>query len=84
MAALALYAGSGASWWLFAVLFLASDLSMPACWKGPRLGASVYNAFHITPWPLAPLVGGGYLSDAVLTPGLGLTWLAHLGRIGRD
>lgn len=77
-AALALYAASGASWWLFAVLLLAPDLSMLAYWKGPRLGAYVYNAFHITPWPLALLVGG-YLSDAALPLGLGLIWLAHIG-----
>jgi hypothetical protein len=41
--ALGAYWLSGASWWLFAVLILAPDLSLIAYWHGPRTGAVVYN-----------------------------------------
>lgn len=76
--AVAFYAFSGAGWWLFAALLLAPDLSMLAYWKGPRMGAYVYNAFHTTPWPLA-LLAGGYAAGAALPVSLGLIWLAHIG-----
>src|SRR5439155_2387117 len=45
---------SGASWWLFAVLLLAPDLSFLAYLAGPRLGAAGYNALHATIGPLLP------------------------------
>ncbi len=41
-----LYARTGASWWLFAALWLAPDLSMLGYLGGPCRGARVYNAFH--------------------------------------
>src|SRR5258708_27793148 len=45
------YLVSGASWGLYAVLFLAPDLSFLAYLAGPRLGAIVYNALHLTIGP---------------------------------
>jgi hypothetical protein len=60
-----LYAGIHEPWWLFALLFLAPDLSMLGYLGGPRLGAVVYNIVHT--W-VAPVVlfaiawwGGGRL-----------------------
>jgi hypothetical protein len=44
--ALFTYAYGNHSWWLFAILFLAPDLSMAAYLAGPALGAAVYNAVH--------------------------------------
>lgn len=41
-----LYAQSGASWWLFAALFLVPDLTMAGYAFGNRTGALVYNAGH--------------------------------------
>jgi hypothetical protein len=34
------------SWWMFAALILAPDLSMLGYLAGPRIGAAVYNAVH--------------------------------------
>jgi hypothetical protein len=78
LAALAGYWLSGASWWLFAILILAPDLSMLGYLKGPRVGAYAYNCFHVTLWPLALLVGG-YLAGSALCVSIGLIWLAHIG-----
>ncbi len=49
------YARIGASWWLFAALWLTPDLSMLGYFAGPCWGARIYNAFHtyITPAALA-------------------------------
>src|SRR5579863_2593435 len=41
-----LYARAGASWWLFAALWLAPDLSMLGYLVSPCRGARIYNAFH--------------------------------------
>ena len=39
--------------WIYAILFLAPDLSVLAYLGGPKLGALVYNALHTTIFPLA-------------------------------
>ncbi len=41
-----LYARTGASWWLFAALWLVPDLSMLGYLSSPCRGARVYNAAH--------------------------------------
>jgi hypothetical protein len=41
-----LYARTGSSWWLFAALWLAPDLSFFGYLAGPRLGSHCYNAVH--------------------------------------
>jgi hypothetical protein len=75
----ALYARTGASWWLFAALWLAPDLSMLGYATGrPCWGARIYNAFHtyLLPALLAllalPLHAHGLLPVALI-------WANHIG-----
>jgi hypothetical protein len=77
-AAVAAYAVLGESWWLFALLFLAPDLSMLGYLAGPRIGAVCYNLGHTT------LIGGtiaaaGFLAEMPIVNAIGLVWLAHIG-----
>ena len=74
----ALYAVWDGKWWLFAVLFLAPDLSFAAYLAGPRTGAVVYNAAHSTLAPAALLAFGFAFGDPV-SPPLAMIWLAHIG-----
>lgn len=78
VAACAGYRVYGASWVLFAVLFLAPDLAMIGYVLGVKLGAMTYNAVHSYVGPL--LLGViAYLAHA---PGLypyALIWTAHIG-----
>src|SRR5579862_3547771 len=76
--AVVLYARTGTSWWLFAVLVLAPDLSFAGYLAGPRLGAAAYNAFHMTIGPIA-LALIGPLAHAPLPVSIALIWLAHIG-----
>jgi hypothetical protein len=78
LAALALYAGTGASWGLFALLLLAPDLSMVGYLGGPWLGALCYNLGHSLLGPLL-LAGLGWALALPLVLSLGLIWLAHVG-----
>jgi hypothetical protein len=77
-AAVALYWASGASWWLFAVLFLAPDLSFAGYLAGPRVGAMAYNALHATIAPLL-LAIGGLMMPWPIADAVALIWLAHIG-----
>lgn len=72
------FALTGLSWWVYAVLFLAPDLSLAAYWAGPRLGAVLYNALHSTV-PAALLVGLGAAWESTLLLGLAAVWAAHIG-----
>lgn len=80
LGALALYAQSGASWTLFAILFLVPDLSFAFYLFGTRIGAIAYNAVHSTLGPillvLASRVAAGQTSG--LLP-IALIWFAHIG-----
>jgi len=73
----ALFARTGASWWLFA-LWLAPDLSMLGYLGGACRGARIYNAFHT-------YVGPGVLALCSLLPSahaalpLALIWANHIG-----
>ena len=73
-----IYARTGASWWLFAALWLAPDLSMLGYLAGSCRGARIYNAFHT-------YVGPGVLALGALLPGarfalpLALIWANHIG-----
>jgi hypothetical protein len=77
-AAAVLYARTGASWWLFAALWLAPDLSMLGYLAGACRGARIYNAFHT-------YVAPGVLALCSLLPGahgalpLALIWANHIG-----
>ena len=73
-----LYARTGASWWLFAVLWLVPDLSMLGYLRGPRWGARFYNAIHsyVTPGTLA--LAALLLHAYGLLP-FSLIWVNHIG-----
>jgi len=72
------YAFWGGPWGLYAVLFLAPDLSFLGYLAGPKIGAWVYNAMHSTIVPMAMLtVGFGFAPPLLLS--LALIWLAHIG-----
>lgn len=77
-AAAAAYAWRGDSWWLFAILFLAPDLSFLGFLAGPRIGAYAYDALHTTIGPLA-LLALGFFAGIDLALSIGLIWLAHVG-----
>ncbi|MHB8886474.1 MAG: DUF4260 domain-containing protein [Methylovirgula sp.] len=78
IAALIGFSRTGQSWWLFAGLILAPDLSMLAYLAGPRRGAFAYNAMHVY---IGPLILGGLASLAVSSLGLAVAfiWAAHIG-----
>ena len=73
-----LYAAWDGSWWVFALLFLAPDLSFLAYLSGPKAGALVYNAAHSYMAPMA-LMTLGFGFAAPLTLSVAMIWLAHIG-----
>ena len=77
-AMLVLYATWGGSWWIFAILFLAPDLSFVAYLIDPKTGAFVYNAAHSYMAPMA-LMTAGFASDEPLILSIAMIWLAHIG-----
>jgi hypothetical protein len=66
------------SWWVYAILFLAPDLSFAAYLAGPRVGAIIYNAAHSYMAPVA-LMTAGFALDAPLVLSIAMIWLAHIG-----
>ena len=77
-AALALYWRSGGDWKLFAILFLAPDLSFLGYLAGARVGAATYNAAHSTLGPFA-FAALGLALHQPLALGVALIWFAHVG-----
>ncbi|MBN9465812.1 DUF4260 domain-containing protein [Brevundimonas sp.] len=77
VAALA-YGRTGQGWLVFAVLFLAPDLSFFGYLAGPRIGGLIYNLAHSLIGPLM-LAGVGLVMDNSLVTGVALIWLAHIG-----
>ena len=78
VASVILYAQSGSSWWLFALLLLAPDIAMLGYLRGPRVGAIAYNLMHTITFPLTlGLIGLGLANTLLMA--LGLIWLAHIG-----
>jgi Domain of unknown function (DUF4260) len=73
-----LYAVGGGSWWIYAILFLAPDLSFAAYLSGPRIGAIVYNAAHSYMAPVALLTTGLALPSPLLLS-FAMIWMAHIG-----
>ena len=71
-----LYARLDASWLLFAILFLAPDLSFAAYAAGPRVGAGVYNALHSYVGPLLLALALLLAGQSLAVP---LIWTAHVG-----
>jgi hypothetical protein len=72
------YARTGASWWLFAALWLAPDLSMLGYLGGPKLGARIYNAIHSYVTPATLAVTGLLLHSPAVLP-YALIWANHIG-----
>lgn len=72
------YAGLDASWWSFAILFLAPDLSMLGYLAGPKVGATIYNTAHFYGLPLALITCGVFMSVPTALA-IGLIWAAHIG-----
>jgi hypothetical protein len=77
-AMLVLYATWGGSWWIFAILFLAPDLSFAAYLIDPKTGALVYNAAHSYMAPVALLTLGFALGEPLILS-IAMIWLAHIG-----
>jgi hypothetical protein len=72
------YARTGASWWLFAALWLTPDLSMLGYLGGPKLGARIYNAIHSYVTPATLAVTALLLKSPALLP-YALIWMNHIG-----
>lgn len=66
------------SWWVYAILFLAPDLSFLGYLAGPRIGAIVYNAAHSYIAPMV-LTTAGFALASPLTLSIAMIWLAHIG-----
>ena len=73
-----LYALWDGSWWVYAILFLAPDLSFAAYLAAPKAGAIIYNAAHSYLGPVA-LMTAGFALAAPLTLSIAMIWLAHIG-----
>ncbi len=78
LAAMIAYRQLAEPWWLFAVLFLAPDLSMIFYLAGPRIGALFYNVVHVYAGP-AILLGLGLLAGSVRAEAIACIWFAHIG-----
>jgi hypothetical protein len=77
LVALFFFTVTGASWWLFALVILAPDLSMLGYLAGPRIGALIYNLAHIYPAPL--LLGAfGWFGNQGLLLSVALIWFMHI------
>ena len=74
----ALYARTGASWWLFATLWLVPDLSMLGYLGRPCRAARIYNAVHTYVLPGSLALSTLLLHVPVLLP-LALIWINHIG-----
>jgi len=73
-----LYAVWDGSWWVYAIVFLAPDLSFAAYLAGPRAGAIIYNAAHSYMAPMA-LMTTGFALSSPLVLSIAMIWLAHIG-----
>jgi hypothetical protein len=73
-----LYARTGASWWLFAALWLTPDLSMVGYLYRPCWGARIYNAIHSYLAPETLALMALFLRNDALLP-FALIWINHIG-----
>ena len=76
--AVILYAKIGKSWWLFAILFLAPDLSLIGYLADAQIGSIIYNVAHtlIGPFILATV---GLFAFTDIFSAVALIWIAHIG-----
>jgi hypothetical protein len=72
-----LYARTGASWWLFAALWLVPDLSILGYFAGSCRGSRVYNAAHTYTLPITLAVCALLLRANALLP-FALIWANHI------
>jgi hypothetical protein len=74
-----LYGRSGASWGMFAALFLVPDLSFFGYLAGPRVGALAYNTMHSELGSIALGAASllGWVAPSLLP--IALIWAAHVG-----
>lgn len=75
---LVFYARTGASWWLFAALWLAPDLSMLGYLYRPCWGARLYNAAHTYILPALLLISAVAFGAKAELP-FALIWTNHIG-----
>jgi hypothetical protein len=74
----AFYTRTGASWWLFAALWIAPDLSMLGYATGrPCWGARIYNVFHTYALPGVLALMALLLHARGLLP-IALIWINHI------
>jgi hypothetical protein len=73
-----LYAVWDGSWWVYAILFFAPDLSFAAYLAGPKVGAIVYNAAHSYMAPVTLMVTG-FAFGSPLILSIAMIWMAHIG-----
>jgi hypothetical protein len=78
LAGVAGFGHTGVSWWWFAALFLAPDISMAGYLRGPRVGAAIYNIGHNYLLPLLLGLTGAALADP-LVMAVAAVWVAHIG-----
>ena len=76
--ALVLYAQSGLSWWWFALLLFAPDLSMIGYLRNEAIGSLLYNIIHTYVLPIA-LGLTAWWFNFELGWQLAIIWLAHIG-----
>jgi hypothetical protein len=74
-----LYARTGASWWVFAALWLVPDLSMLGYLASPCTGARLYNAYHNYVAPIALGLGAVLFHLHGLWLPVALIWINHIG-----
>lgn len=72
------YRHAGGDWRLFALLFLAPDLSFLGYVFGVRVGAMAYNSAHSTIGPIM-LAAVAMNMDRVLPLWITVIWAAHIG-----
>jgi hypothetical protein len=73
-----LYAVWEGSWWVYAILLVAPDISFAGYLAGPRPGAIIYNAAHSYMAPMA-LMTTGFAASSPLVLSIAMIWLAHIG-----
>jgi hypothetical protein len=78
VACMVFYSYFEGSWWMFAILLLAPDLSFLGYLRGPRVGAAAYNIAHAA---ILPMLLGivAMVSSSALAMHLSLIWCAHIG-----
>jgi hypothetical protein len=72
------FAQMGQSFWLFAALILAPDISMLGYLVNARFGAACYNAAHWAVPPLMLACAGASIGSS-LALSIAAIWIAHIG-----